>query len=121
MKFIDIEHENFYNEKIGQVKTKDVYTNVLIYLLASNRETRNYFSEIYSLEKNEIYLESLQKPWQTGTSLNICRLAFNLFGDIVSDTPEEGTSYLYTTSQNIRNLNLDCCIEALKIRFGVAK
>ncbi len=118
MKFIDNEHENFYNEKIGQVKFRDSYINALIYLLASNRETRRYFEEIYNIEKNEINLESLEKPWQTGTSINICRLAFNLFGDIVSDKPEDGSSYLYTISQIIKNINLDCCIEAIKLRFG---
>lgn len=118
MKFIDSEHENFYYEKIGQAKIKDKYISVLIYLLASNKETRMHFEEIYNVKKNEINLEILQRPWQTGTSINICRLAFNLFGDIVSDKPEEGANYLYTTSQIIKNINIDCCIEALKIRFS---
>lgn len=119
MKFIDCEHEKFFNQKIGQAKIRDRYSNVLIYLLGSNKETRKYFEEIYNIEKNEIILESLSKPWQTGISINICRLAFNLFGDISSDNPEEGASYKYSTSQILKNINVDCCIEAIKIRFGI--
>lgn len=117
MNFIDKEHENFYNKKIGQAKQKDRYQKALIYLLSSNRETRQYFEEIYNIQKNEISLESLKRPWQTGTSINICRLAFNLFGDITSDEPEKGTSYLYTTSETMKNIDISCGIEALKIRF----
>ena len=82
MYFINKEHENFYNEKIGQASIIDSYRKTLIYLLSSNKETRQNFNEIYNLQKDEINIESLSKPWQTGTSLNTCRLAFNLYGDI---------------------------------------
>lgn len=117
MNFIDKKHENFYNQKIGQAQFKDRYEQSLIYLLASTNETRQNFEEIYNIQNNEINLESLKKPWQTGTSIAICRLAFNLFGDIVSDTPDGSTSYSYTISEIIKNINLNCAIEALKIRF----
>lgn len=117
MNFIDKEHEIFYNKKIGQAKLKDKYRKSLIYLLSSNKETREHFEEIYDMQRNEINLESLSKPWQTGGSINVCRLAFNLFGDIVSDEPENGISYLYTISEIVKNININCCIEALKIRF----
>lgn len=117
MKFIDKEHENFYNQKIGQVQVKDRYKQSLIYLLASTNETRQNFEEIYDIQSNEVNIESLKKPWQTGTSVHICRLAFNLFGDIVSDAPEEKISYYYTISEIIKNIDLNCVIEALKIRF----
>lgn len=118
MKFIDKEHENFYNQKIGQAQFKDKYKQSLIYLLSSTNETRQNFEEICDMQRNEINIESLEKPWQTGTSIAICRLAFNLFGDIVSDTPDERTSYSYTISEIIKNINLNCVIEALKIRFS---
>ena len=43
MYFKDKEHEEFYNKKIGQVKQKDAYKNNIIYLLSSDKETRNNF------------------------------------------------------------------------------
>ena len=104
MYFINNEHECFYQEKIGQVKEKDVYINSLIYLLASNHETRNNFEEIYNMKNNTINIYSLKRMWQTGTSINICRLAFNLFGDMASDNIEEGASYLYTVSRDRKSV-----------------
>lgn len=118
MYFINKEHENFYNEKIGQASIIDSYRKTLIYLLSSNKETRQNFNEIYNLQKDEINIESLSKPWQTGTSLNTCRLAFNLYGDIVSDKPEEKTSRMYTISELIKTLNIDIVITAIKLRFA---
>lgn len=117
MNFIDKEHEKFYNQKIGQTRLNDRYEQSLLYLLASTNETRQNFEEIYTIEKNEINLESLKSPWQTGTSIAICRLAFNVFGDIVADTPEERTSYAYTISEILKHIDLNCAIEAFKIRF----
>lgn len=117
MYFIDKEHENFYNEKIVQANKIDCYIKSLIYLLSSNKETRQYFKEIYDVQKSEINIESLARPWQTATSINICRLAFNLYGDIISDKPQETISYLYTVSEIMKNINIDIGIEAIKIRF----
>lgn len=118
MNFIDKEHETFYSQKVRQAQIMDIYNQSLIYLLASTKETRQHFNEIYNIQKNEINIESLTEPWQTGTSIKICRLAFNLFGEIVSDNPEEGVSYFYTISEIIKNINLNSVIEALKIRFS---
>ncbi len=117
MYFEDKEHELFYNKKIGQNKIVDIYKKSLIYLLSSNKETRKNFDEIYNLQKDEINIESLKKPWQTGTSLNVCRLAFNLYGDITSDEPCERTNYLYTINELMKNINIDVIIQALKIKF----
>ena len=117
MYFKDNAHEKFYKEKIGQLYTIDTYIKSLIYLLSSNKDTRENFDEIYYIKNNQINLESLKEPWQTSTSANICRLAFNLFGDIIGDTIEDGTSYLYTVTSLLKNLDINICIEALKIRF----
>ena len=121
MYFINKEHENFYNEKTGQANIIDSYRKSLIYLLSSNKETRQNFNDIYNLQKDEINIESLSKPWQTGTSLNTCRLAFNLYGDIVSDKPEEKANRMYTISELIKTLNIDIVITAIKLRFAKEK
>ncbi len=117
MYFINKEHEDFYNKKIGQVKRKDIYIDSLIYLLSSNKETRKNFEEIYSIKNNTINIYSLKAPWQTGTSINTCRLAFNLFGEITSDNMEKETSYLYTVSSIFKYIDINIGIEALKIMY----
>ena len=117
MYFKDKSQEQYYEEKLQQLCNVDTYIKSLTYLLSSNKDTRNNFEEIYDIENNQIKLECLKKPWQTSTSINICRLAFNLFGDITNDTMEDSTSYLYTVTSIFKNLDINICIEALKIRF----
>lgn len=112
------EHKNFYKEKWGQAISKDTYAKSIIYLLASNKETRTHFDEIYNIKQNEIEISSLKKPWQTNESSYICRLAFNLFGGIAADDVEsEEASYSYTVSSIFANLDMNTCMEACKIRF----
>ena len=117
MYFVEKEHEDFYNKKIGQVKEMDTYRKSIIYLLSSNKETRNNFEEIYNIKNNTINIYSLKEPWQTSTSINICRLAFNLFGKMASDNLEEEASYLYTVSSIFSNIDINIGIEALKIMY----
>ena len=117
MYFLDEEHKKVYEEKIGQVKNIDAYINSLIYLLCSNKELRENFNDIYEINRNEININSLKKPWQTNTSINTCRLAFNLFGGISSDEPENCASYLYTVDNIFSILDINLCVQAIKLRF----
>ena len=117
MYFENNKHKIFYEEKIEQVKNLDTYIKSLIYLISSNEDTRKHFEDIYDIKNNEINLYVFKAPWQTNTSLNITRLAFNLFGDLVTDNIEEGASYLYSISSIFKNINLNTGIEAIKIRF----
>ena len=118
MFFIDKNSEIFYYNKIGQVKKVNCYIKSLIYVLSNNDITKQYFYEIYDIDKCEINSNIFKKSWQTNESLNMCRLAFNLYGDISSDDVEGNTSYLYTVTSIFRNININIGIEALKIRFS---
>ena len=91
MKFMDNEHKRFYNEKMLQVPYQDSYNRSLIYLLAMNNDTRRNFNDIYNINTNEINIKSLKSPWQTSTSKNVCRLAFNLFNGCANDNPRYNT------------------------------
>lgn len=118
MKFIDNEHKNFYNEKMLQVPYQDSYNRSLIYLLSMNKDTRKNFNEIYNISNNEINIKSLKNSWQTGTTKNICRLAFNLFNGCANDTPRYSTM-----SKDYSISNLFCTsgalyfFEAIKLRY----
>ena len=118
MKFIDNEHKNFYNEKMLQVPYQDSYNRSLIYLLAMNNDTRRNFNDIYNINTNEINIKSLKSPWQTSTSKNVCRLAFNLFNGCANDN----TRY-NTMSKEYSIYNLFCTsgalyfFEAIKLRY----
>ena len=117
MFFIDKSSETFFKTKIGQVKNVDCYTKSLIYVLSNNNITKKYFNEIYDIDGSSINLDVFTKSWQTNESLNMCRLAYNLYGDISSDNIEEGASYLYSITSIFKSINIDVGIEAIKIRF----
>ena len=117
MFFIDKSRETFFKTKIGQAKNVDCYTKSLIYVLSNNNITKKYFNEIYDIDGSSINLDVFNRPWQTNESLNMCRLAFNLYGDINSDDVGEGASYLYSITSIFKSINIDVGIEAIKIRF----
>lgn len=118
MKFMNKEHRNFYTEKMSKVSRPDSYNRSLIYLLAMNDDTRRHFDEIYDIDRNEINIKSLKSPWQTSTSLNVCRLGFNLFNGCANDNPRYNTM-----SKDYSIYNLFCTsgagyfLEAIKLKY----
>ena len=87
MVFANEELEKVYFEKlekavdnltVGQV---DCYHKALIYILGISADTRNHFSQIYDIKSGNINTECLHQGWQTGGSVRVVRLAFNLYTD----------------------------------------
>jgi hypothetical protein len=78
IRFVDDEHREFYI-KFSQKLKPDVYLKSLIYTLGICRDTRRNFYSIYDSKKRVIIPSAISKPWQTGTSLKVTRLAFQLF------------------------------------------
>ena len=74
-------------------------------------------TKIYDINKNEINIDIFKLPWQTNESINLCRLAMNLYGDMSSDNIDEGPSYKYTVTSIFKNIDINIGIQALKIRF----
>ena len=57
----------------------DVYLRSLIYTLGICHDTRRNFDSIYDVSKRAIIPDAICQPWQTGSSLKVTRLAFQLF------------------------------------------
>lgn len=122
MKFIDKEHENFfygtakrYKENGGSV---DCYVTPMFYLMGLSADTRRQFGTLFNLKERVILQEGLHAGWQTGTSMKICRLAFNLWNGYCYEADEEDkVSDRYVTD------NIFCCsyaeyfFEAIRLRY----
>lgn len=118
MKFIDKKHKDFYNSKLLQIPYQDSYNKSLIYLLSMNKDTRKSFDEIYNIDNNEININSLKSAWQTSTSKNICRLAFNLFNGCANDNPKNKTmSKDYSINNLFCTSGAGYFFEAIKLRY----
>lgn len=122
MKFVDSKHEDFYYEKLNEVKTSDVNYKALFYTLGICETTREHFDEIFDIKSRELNLDVLQKGWQTGTSMKVTRMAINLWShslmyDSEEDLENEKLSDHYSVSE------IFCCsyapyfYEGIKIRY----
>lgn len=80
--FRNEEHQEFYSEKMKEVRYKDSYHAALIYTLGICADTRKQFERIYDLKSGLIKPKCLHEGWQTGSSLKVVRLAFNLYTDV---------------------------------------
>ena len=124
--FADAEHREFYTEQTAKLM-QDCYHRALIYTLGICSDTRRRFDSIYDVKDRSINPEAINAEWQTGGSMKVTRLAFNLFtdgtptacwssnsGDVAKDIAEL-TQYSVS--------DIFCCsfapyfFEAIKIRY----
>lgn len=125
MRFQSFEHQRFYE----RMKPKDCYQQALFYLIGLSPNTRNHAGELYS--KDGINPEAIHAPWQTGTSVKLTRLAFNLYTDGVPTAHQfsESGQALPHSEETFKECQLYsvsdvfCCdyapffVEAIKLRY----
>ena len=77
---MDKEHRECYERLFGGSGcVNDGYHRGLFYLLSLLPDTRQHIKDLYDDKKDEIRIGGLDKAWQTGGSIGVTRLAFNLF------------------------------------------
>ena len=89
MKFIDNEHQNFYEQKLNEIGKSDVYRKALVYTLGMCETTREHFDNIFNLKEGLINRNSLQEAYQTSTSMKVTRMAFSLWNSNSYDSDED--------------------------------
>ena len=80
--FKDEGHKTFFQDMVKKVRYQDCYHEALIYTLGICDDTRKQFERIYDLKSGLIKPKCLHEGWQTGSSLKVVRLAFNLYTDV---------------------------------------
>lgn len=121
MKFIDEQHKQFYEQKINERGTADVYRRALIYTLAMCPVTREHFNDIFDLDEGLINRNSLQAAYQTSTSAKVTRMAFSLWNSNCWDSDEDLEQGILSPYYNTSDIF--CCsyapyfYEAIKIRY----
>ncbi len=125
MKFKDIEHQKNYIQFINKanIHDKDVERKSLFYLLAMFEETRKHINSLYDFKENWIIPSSLNQAWQTSSTRACTKLAFNLYNSFVGLTDEEASDYsiINVMAYAGSDLNKEVFLEAIKIRFDMAK
>ncbi len=124
MKFIDKEHEEFYNKKFEIMQKygkTDVYYKATIYILGISEVTRENCENIFSLENGEINISSIKSAYQTSTSAKVTRMAFCLWNGCNYDSEKDYENE--KVSSNYNPSEIFCCAyapyfwEGIKIRY----
>lgn len=124
MKFIDNKHKEFWNRKYKEMELMgktDVYYKSIVYVLGICETTRDNFNKIFDLKKGEINIDSLQAPYQTGSSAKVTRMAFSLWNrcnyDSREDIENENISAQYNPSEIFGCSYAPYFYEGVKIRY----
>ena len=79
-RFIHPGHKKFYYFMLKRcARWDDVYYRALFYTLGLCRETQEHVEDIFDFEERSIKPEALYAGWQTGQSLRLTLIAFNLW------------------------------------------
>lgn len=111
--FASEEHRDFFYAALEKCGCMDVYHEALLYTLGIARETRENIDQLYRFDDQCINLEGLRAGWQTGGSVRLTRLAFNLFNGFM----EEGKERLCTPYALFDCSFATYFMEAVKLRF----
>lgn len=117
-RFKDDEHKTFFEKQVEKTNsTNDPYRKALFYTLGLTEETRRNIKSLYDYEENCIDFEGLNKGWQTGTTIKVCRLAFNLFNGLYGQQDEAENHMNYTPYGLFDCGLMDYMLEAVRIRY----
>jgi hypothetical protein len=121
IRFADEAHRDFYMQYLQKLKP-DVYLRSLIYTLGICQDTRRKFDSIFDCCERVIIPDAIQQPWQTGSSLKVTRLAFQLFTD-TTPTAFRGDMHDIDECRRYSVSDIFCCsyapyfFEAINLRY----
>jgi hypothetical protein len=111
--FHNSEHEAFFYRMLAERRCTDSYHRALFYTLGLSEDTRAHIQELFDFSDGGIKSKGLSASWQTGGSISICRLAFNLWNGWIQTGEER-----YSTPYEL----FDCeaapyFFEAIRLRY----
>ena len=117
-KFKDAEHKGFFLEWVQKTDSaNDPYRKALFYALGLTEETRRNIDSLYNLKERCIEFDGLHSGFQTGTSIRVCRLAFNLYNGLHGEQEESESAVDYTPYGLFDCSLINYMLEAVKIRY----
>ena len=111
--FANVAHRDFTWECLEKSKVNDCYHQAFFYVMGLSDEARANIGAMFDFERDCIIPEGMHGGWQTGESVKICRLAFNLWNGFT----EKGKENLYTPEELFSCGNASFFMEAIKLRY----
>lgn len=79
IRFASKEHENFFLTMLKKCGNTDCYHRAFFYCIGISETSRANVGRLFDFEKHHIKPEGLHEGWQTGGTVRLTRLAFNLW------------------------------------------
>ena len=79
------DHQQFFYHYMKMAKQPDAYHQSLFYTMGISEELRQRVGQWFDFEKDCIKRTCLDEGWQTGGTLRLTRLAFNLWNGYSDD------------------------------------
>jgi len=112
--FIDNGHKNFYYLMLKKcARWDDVYYRALFYTFGLCKETREHIEELFDFKERCIKQDALYSGWQTGQSVRLTLLAFNLW----SGWTIEGKAHLSAPHELFNCSFAPFFWEAIRLRY----
>jgi len=92
IKFKSSEHQDFYTEMVSKSRKDDCYHRAFFYVVGLTDDTRRHVDSLFDFVEDGIKPEGLQDGWQTGGSIRVCRMAFNLWNGYIDEGAEGATT-----------------------------
>ncbi len=95
IRFASKEHEKFFYSMMAKSRINDCYHRAFFYCVGISDTARNNVGRMFDFKEDCIKPEGLHEGWQTGGTVRLTRLAFNLWngytepGDERMSTPYE--------------------------------
>ena len=79
IRFVSPEQEDFYYASLKRAGNTDTYHQAFFYCVGIADITRRYVEQLFDFEEGRIRPEGLHAAWQTGGTIRLTSLAFNLW------------------------------------------
>jgi hypothetical protein len=113
MIFCSPEHRAFYFAMLEKAGVNDNYHRALFYTIGITADSRKHIEDLFDFPEDCIRPDGLEKAWQTGGTMKLTRLAFNLWNGF----SEEGRERLTTPEELFCCSYAPCFYEAVKLRY----
>lgn len=126
IEFADNQHKQNYSALLARMRSLDEYHEAAAYLISLDAVCRDHQNDLFDLEDDSIIFDALRQSWQTGTSMKVTRLLFNLWNGCCTDGEQYKDSDGYEVDLPSEKFTVDeifCCghapyfWQAVKLRF----
>lgn len=113
VQFKNDEHEERYYAALAKMKSTDCYHRAVAYLFTLDRDCARHIDDVFDFREDGINPDGLHSGWQTGTSVQTTRLAFNLWNGFI----EKGEEKRFTPDEIFNSTYANYYFEAIKLRY----